>query len=194
MSVTPRLTGRVSEPIRQRPEILSEVELLRRDLGIEMDENDRLTARNAKLKRRLDEALALVAKRDAEIQQLRLAKSIPALPSFGPQHPIRVKRQYRVGRLVIDMAMRLLKFSGQSLPISPKEALMLAHLAERRDTVIGVPALAVSLGGTQSEACIRQYKTRVDAKLRNLGAVGYLNSRHGWGQGGYWLTNPEEPS
>lgn len=193
MSVTPRLTGVVSEPIRERPQILSEVELLRRDLGIEMDENDRLTARNAKLKRRLDEALALVAKRDAEIQQLRLTKSMPSLPGFGPRHPIRVKRQYRVGRLVIDMAMRLLKFNGRSLPLTPKEALMLAHLAERRDTIVTTPVLGVVTGGTQTGACIRKFKMRIDAKLAQLGAVGYLNSRCTSG-GGYWLTNPEVPS
>lgn len=192
MSVTPRLAGRVSEPIRQRPQILSEVELLRRDLGIEMDEVERLEARTQTLQRRLQEAQALIAKQAAIIDQLRNSMSVPAIadPAIGPVAPGQYR--YQIGRLTLDLNMRVMSCDHRSVPVSRKEIAFMAHLAERLNTVITTPVLAISLGGSQSGACIRQYKKRLDQKLALIGAHGFLNSRRGWGGGGYWLTNPDQ--
>jgi DNA-binding response OmpR family regulator len=177
MSVTQRLTGRVSEPIRTA----AYFDTLSRELREVLAENDRLILRNKSLKRRLDTALVQIA--DLEASSRRLLFDAP-----GPE-----PAALTVGRLRINYDLRRLELDGRTVHLTQRGMEILGYLMGRPDRVVQTKTLANVLGMPGCNA-VRQLMWRTRPALVAIGAERYLRSYgRTWSGGGYWMSADHEP-
>lgn len=176
MSVTPRFTGRVSDPIWPA----SFVDTIARELREVLAENDRLLLRNKALKRRLDAALLMVA--DLEAGSRRLLSNAPET----------VPPALTLGRLRINYDLRMLELDGRTTHLTQRGMELVGYLMSHPDKVIQTLTLAHVLGMPGTNA-VRQLIWRTRPALVVVGAEFYLRSYgRTWSGGGYWMTASHE--
>jgi DNA-binding response OmpR family regulator len=179
-ALTLRLTGVVSE----RPAVVDPLHLELRAL---IDENDRLSERNANLKRERDAALDRVAELKAALKQERLRQALELRVVPLGSSPV----DLIVGGLRLNYAAQRLEHDGRSayLPRRPME--LLSHLMGQPGAVMTTALLARTLGYSQDNHA-RELIRRTRGILAEIGARDYLRS-HGPGPGygsGYWVEVP----
>lgn len=210
---TARLVRPAYRPVARAP-IRSEADILSEDLGVALDEVDRLKEHLKKSQAALGSATAQLKRQNEIIEQLRAAsdgsaaatiaqlrktiallrETIAALHktlASSPQ-PVDAKpvQSFTVGSLTLDLTVSRLVFGDYETPLSPGEVQILICLFERPGTVIPTADLIARMHGQFTVGAIRSYVFRVRKRLEKFGAQNYLQSRRIRGWGGYWVAEP----